>query len=164
MKIGEVITYRVSATGVWSYEFYSAGEMIGTVSAIVGPNVPVYIRSQNHHWYSTFPIDTTVVPGVGRRVKDNVTGDELYRLIYWKPGLYQVRGKDGSIDVEMQGGNYLFGLPGAPVTAISERVEGKSMVSTTGMTMEPVFRTVLYEDVDEAYSLMVLSFPTLRFY
>jgi hypothetical protein len=78
MGIRELITFRVSGTGIWSYEFYDeARQKIGSVSSLVSPAVPVRIESKKIHWYSRFDIDTTIIPGIGRRVQDNQTGNEV---------------------------------------------------------------------------------------
>ena len=161
----EVITFRITATGVWRYEFYHQNrQKIGDVSSLVAPSIPVRIESQNHHWYSRFDMATTIIPGMGRRVQSNPTGEEVYRLIYWSPGLYQVRAGDQSVRVEFSEGQYLFGQQGMPVTAWTERIESADWMPVSGLDCQAYFRTVFYEEVNEAFALMVLSFPALRFY
>ena len=163
--MNEIITYRLSGTGVWGYELYDGNrQRVGSVSAIVAPSSPVRIESAGIHWYSRFDIDTTIVPGIGRRVKDNQSGNEVYRLIYWRPGLYQVRTDSQSVQVEIQEGRYLFGPQGMPASAQTERISEAEWMPPTGLDIEPYFRTIFYEDVNEAYAIMVLSFPALRFY
>ena len=162
----EIITCRMSATGVWGYDFYVAENRnrIGTVSAIVSPKALVRIESAGVHWYSRFDIDTTIIPGIGRRVNDNASGEEVYRLIYWRPGLYQLRCTADSVGVEIRDGKYLFGREGMPVTALTEHFSSASWITRQDADYEPYFRTVFYEDVSETYAMMVLSFPALRFY
>ena len=75
----EIITYRLSATGVWQYEFCLDGEKFGSVVSVVSPREPVRIEGPDIHWYSRFDIDLEIVPGISRRVKDNATGEEIYR-------------------------------------------------------------------------------------
>ena len=161
----EVTTFRIAATGVWGYEFYDQNrQRIGHVSSIVDPSVPVQIQSQNYHWYSHFDIDTTIIPGIGRRVLSNPSGEEVYRLIYWRPDLYQVHAGDQSVQVEISAGRYLFGQQGMPVTAMTERIESTDWMPVSNLDCQASFRTIFYEDVNEALALMILSFPTLRFY
>ena len=164
----EIITFRISATGVWGYDFYRADNrlQVGSVRGLVMPSAQARIESANIHLYSSFDLDTTIIPGTGRRVKDNATGEEVYRLIYWRPGLYQVRSRTDSVDVEIRNGQYLFGIPGNPVTALTERCGGAVPWAPEYryMDAEPYFRTVFFEDVSEGYAMMALSFPALRFY
>ena len=139
--------------------------MIGKVSAMAGPSVPVRIDSLDYHWHSRFQMDTTIVPGIGRRVNDE-KGNEVYRLIYWHPGFYQARSSsDQQVNIEIRNGVYLFGTAGMPVTAMTERIkENEIRVPGGGIDAEPYFRTTFFEEVSEGYVLMVLSFPALRIY
>lgn len=161
----DIITYRLSATGVWGYEFYDPGRvLIGSVSSAGSPSSPVRIESGDLSWYSRFDLDTTIIPGTGRRVKDNRTGEEVYRIIYWRPGLYEVRAGQISIQVEIRKGSYLFGLPMMPVTAMAERITEAEWIPPKKLGVEPYFRTRFFEDVSREYLMMALSFPALRMY
>ena len=99
-------------------------------------------------------------------MKNNQNGLEVYRIIFWKQGMYQVRTADNcSVQVEIREGDYLFGKPEMPVTAMSRRIqEADWRPSYKDIGVVPYFRTTFYEDVSEAYRMMVLSFPALRFY
>ena len=160
----EIITYRLSATGVWGYEFYHPDRtMIGSVSSVVAPSAAVRIEGGPIQWYSRFDIDTRIVPGTGRKVKDNRTGDEVYRIIYWQPGLYQVRTTDDrSVQVEIRKDAYLFGNPMMPVTAMTERITEADWTPANHLEVKPYFMTTVYEKISEEYLMMVLSFPALR--
>ena len=161
----EIITFRIVDTGLWRYEFYDQSrQRIGYVTSLVVPSLPVQIESQNCHWYSRFNMDTTIIPGISRRIMNNLTGEEMYRLIYWKPGLYQVRTEDVSIRIEMSKGRYLIGRTGMPATAMTERIEHADWKPVTDFECQAYYRTIFYEKVNEAFELMALSFPALRFY
>lgn len=163
----EIITYRLSSAGALGYEFYDAGRnRIGSVSTDVMPSSPTLIKGEGIDWYSTFSMEHTIVPGTGRWVKNNQNGLEVYRIIFWKQGMYQVRTADNcSVQVEIREGDYLFGKPEMPVTAMSRRIqEADWRPSYKDIGVVPYFRTTFYEDVSEAYRMMVLSFPALRFY
>jgi len=161
----EIITYRISSTGVWGYEFYdSGGKSIGLVSAVVSSSSPVRIESRSFHWYSRFDMDTTVIPGIGRRVMDNASGKEVYRLIYWHREFYQARSRNETIGIEIRNDAFLFGNNGMPVTAMTERISRAGRTLRSGAEAEAYFRTTFYEDVSEAFALMALSFPAMRFY
>jgi len=162
----EMVTYRLTGTGVWGYEFFdSARNQAGFVRNALSRAEPVRIEGQGYSWYSRFGLDNTIVPGTGRRVKDSRTGQEVYRIIYWQPGLYQVRPAEGSsVQVEIRDGAYLFGPPEMPATALSWRISEAEWVPPKGPGIEPYFRTVFYEEVSLAFQMMVLSFPALRFY
>ena len=161
----EIITYRISSTGVWGYEFYDSGRnRVGSVSAIVSASAPVRIESQHCSWYSRFDMDTTVIPGVGRRVMDNNTGQEIYRLIYWHRGFYQARSSTDSVGIEIRDNAFLFGNEGLPVIAMTERMDRASWIPRIDAEAEAYFKTTFYEDVTEAFALMALSFPAMRFY
>ena len=158
----EIITYRLSATGIWQYEFCRDGETVGSVASVVSLREPARIEGRDISWYSRFDMDTDVVPGVSRKVKDNYTGEEVYRIIWWKPGLYEVRMRQKSIQVEIRNGNYLFGVPMMPVTAMTERVIGESRL-VRGLEAEKWFRTVFYDPLPDSSMMIILSFPALRF-
>ena len=161
----EIITNRLSGTGRWGYEIYDAGQnRIGSVSSVVATSSPVLIEGGDICWYSLFSIDSMIVPGTSRQVKDNKTELEVYRLVFWQPGKYEVRTKETSEYAEIREGIYLFGKPLMPVTAMTERISEAAWVPPKNMNVEPYFRTTFFEDVNEAYRMMVLSFPALRFY
>ena len=99
-------------------------------------------------------------------MKENGTGQEVYRIVYWQPGLYQVRPAVGnSAQVEIRDGAYLFGPPEMPATALTQRITEAEWLPPVGTNVEPYFHTTVYEDdVSPAFLVMVLSFPALRFY
>ena len=161
----EIITYRLSETGRWGYEFYDAGRnRIGSVSSVISTSSPVLIEGREICWYSQFGLDSMIVPGTSRQVKENQSGQEIYRIVFWQPGKYEVRTADASVYAEIRNGIYLFGKPLMPVTAMTERVAEAEWIPPKRVNVEPYFRTVFYEDVSEGYRMMVLSFPALRFY
>ena len=162
----EIITYHLTATGVWGYEFYDPDRtLIGCVRSVVMPSAAVRIEGGPVQWYSRFDIDTSIVPGTGRKVKDNRTGEEVFRIIYWQPGLYQVRSADDrSIQVEIRNEAYLFGKPLMPVTAMTERISEAEWIPKSHMEVSPCFRTTVFENVSEEYLMMALSFPALRMF
>ena len=63
---------------------------------------------------------------------------------------------------EIRDGNYLFGEPGAPVAAMTERKAGAPRL-VNGEEAEMRFRTMFFDPVNDAFRMMVLSFPALRF-
>ena len=158
----EIITYRLSATGIWQYEFCREGETVGNVSSVISLREPVRIEGPEISWYSRFDVDTDIVPGISRKVKDNRTGEEIYRIVWWRPNLYEVRTREKSIQAEIRNGSYLFGDPGMPVTAMTERLSGESRL-VRGMEAEMWFRTLFFDPVGDGYMMMALSFPALRF-
>ena len=161
----EIITYRLSETGRWGYEFYDAGRnRIGSVNGVIATSSPVLIDGGDFCWYSQFGIDSMIVPGTSRQVKDNQTGLEVYRIIFWQPGKYEVRTAETSHYTEIRNGIYLFGRPLMPVTAMTERITEAEWIPPKHAEVEPYFRTTFFENVNEAYTMMVLSFPALRFY
>ena len=80
----EVISDRLSATGVWGYSYYHDREYIGETACQIGRNSTVRVIGEDIIWYSSFTIDTDIVPGVSRRIKENLTDQELYRIIFWQ--------------------------------------------------------------------------------
>ena len=161
-----IFSYRLSATGVWGYGFYESEREIGSVSGSTSPNAPVRISGNAVEWYSTFQIDTIVVPGVSRKVKDNRTGGEVYRIVYCEPGFYRLMGGNVSLLAEKRKDAYLFGEQGMPAVALTERIsEAEWMPEPGRMEAEPWFRTTFYEDSLSGSMLMaILSFPALWFY
>ena len=162
----EIVTYRITRTGVWGYEFFDTERnQIGFVRNGMSRSEPVRIEGEGISWFSLFGLDHTIVPGTGRRVKDNRTGMEVYRIIFWQPGLYEVRPAEGdSVQVEIRDGAYLFGPPQMPATALTQRIGEAVWIPPRGPEIVPYFHTTVYEDVSPAYLMMVLSFPALRFY
>ena len=163
IAMNQIVGFRRTATGVWRYEFFTADQLIGTVSSLVGPNAVVRIEAPAISWYSSFSMDTTIVPGISRRVKDNTDGEPVYRIIYCQPGFYRMmRGAD-SLLVERRNGAYLFGNQGMPVLAMTERIEEWQWLP--GRDYEPYFLTTVYEEnVGRELLMALLSFPMLRFY
>ncbi len=162
----EIITYRRIGTGVWGYEFFDPERtQIGFVRNGLSRSAPVMIEAEGISWYSRFGLDYTIVPGTSRKVKDGRDGREVYRIIYWQPGLYQVGPVTGdSVQVEIRDGVYLFGLPEMPATALTRRISEAEWIPSNCLEIEPYFHTVFYENMSSTYLMMVLSFPTLRFY
>ena len=165
----EIVSYRLSGTGVWGYSYYRGTEYVGETSCQIGPSSTVGITGEDLVWYSPFRIDTYVVPGVSRRVKDNRTDEELYRLIFWRPGLYEFVARtdcgDWSMTAEERNGMYLFGKEGMPVSAIMERLYEADWIPPLGRQtqVEPAFRTKFFEQEDSpGFLMMVLSFPALK--
>lgn len=162
----EIITYRLMGTGVWGYEFFDPERnQIGFVRNGMARHEPVRIEGTGVSWFSLFGLDNTIVPGTSRRVKDSRTTQEVYRIIFWQPGLYEARPLTGeSVQVEIREGAYQFGPPQMPATALTQRISEAEWVPPKGLEIEPYFHTTFYEDVSPGYRMMVLSFPALRFY
>ena len=123
--MNEIITYHLSATGIWRYEFCRDGESIGHVASAGSPREPVRIEGP-------------------------------------QPNLYEVRTREKSIQAEIRNGCYLFGAPFMPVTAMTERAEGGTRL-VRGMDAPMLFRTRFFDPVSDAYVMMALTFPALRF-
>ena len=71
----EFITYRLIGTGVWGFEFFDVGQsQIGFVRNGLSSSEPVRIERLGFSWYSLFGLDSTIVPGTGRKVKEDGTG------------------------------------------------------------------------------------------
>ena len=85
-----IITYRLTETGIWSYHFYSGRKMIGKATSVLSLSSLVRIESSSVSWYSTFHVDTEIFPGISRKVMDDRTGLEVYRVIFCEPGFYRM--------------------------------------------------------------------------
>ncbi|MBR3430607.1 MAG: hypothetical protein IKG87_10950 [Clostridia bacterium] len=157
----EITTFRLSTTGLWQYEFCRGDECVGSVVSF-SPREPVRIEGENVSWYSSFNMDTEIIPGVSRKVMDNRIGEEIYRIIWWRPDLYEIRAGKKSIQAEIRNGSFLFGQPMMPVTAMTGRTQGAFHL-IRGLETESMFRSVFFEPVSPEYRMMVLSFPALRF-
>ena len=163
----DIISYRLSASGMWGYAYYTGKEHIGETICRIAANSTAQVTGDGIAWYSPFSIETDIVPGISRRVKDNVTGEELYRIIFWRPGLFEFAAKTDaggwSMTVEERNGMFLFGRNGMPVSAIMERISEAEWLPPTGMQMEPAFKTRFFEQEDRpGFLMMVLSFPALK--
>ena len=162
-----IVSYRLSATGMWGYTYYHDRQFIGETTCQIGRNSIVRTDAQNIVWYSSFTINTDIVPGISRRIIDNMTDEELYRIIFWRPGLYEFTARtekgDWCMTVEERNGMYLFGQSGMPVAAITERIAEAAWLPATGMQIEPAFRTTFFEREDSpGFIMLVLSFPALK--
>ena len=163
----EIISYRLSATGVWGYSYYRGRNYVGETSCELGRSATVRVTGEDLAWYSPFRIDTDIVPGVSRRIRDNLTDEELYRIIFWRPGLYELSAGtsegEWSMIVEEQGTKIAFGRFGLPAAAVTERIGEAEWLPASAMRAEPAFRTVFYEQEDSpGFLMMVLSFPALK--
>ncbi len=91
---------------------------------------------------------------------DDRTGQEAYRIVYCEPGFYRFMAGDKALLVECRGDAYLFGNPGQPVIAMTERIREWPWVPAR----EPFFRTTVYEDkLSEGALMAMLAFPAVRF-
>ena len=89
--MSEIITYRLIGTGVWGYEFFDAERsQIGFVRNGMSRSDLVRIEGEGISWFSLFGLDSTIVPGISRKVKDSKSGQEIYQIVFWQPGLYAV--------------------------------------------------------------------------
>ena len=141
-----IISFRRADTGAWGYGFYSDSRLIGTVSCIISHSSLVRVEAPGISWYSSFNMDTTIVPGISRKVKEDRSGSHVYRIIYCHPGFYRMIPRetagDRGILVERRENAYLFGDQGKPVMAITERIEEWPWKPADA---EPYFVTKFYE-------------------
>ncbi len=163
----KVVSYRFSISGEWGYSYYAGTTPLGGTNCQAGTASMVRIIGDDLVWYSRFGVDTELVPGISRRINDNMSGKEVYRLIFWNRNLFEVaaetEGGHVSLNVEERNGMYLFGEPGMPVAAITERITEAEWVPESGIRMEPVFLTTFFEGAaSEGFRMMVLSFPALK--
>ena len=157
-----IISFRLTDTGIWSYHFYVGQQIIGKASSALSLSSVVRIESASVSWYSMFRMNTDngVFPGVSRTVMDDRTGFEVFRIVYCEPGFYRLLGRDSSLLVECRENAYLFGNPGQPVLALTERIQEWTWVPAG----EPFFRTIVYEEnVSEELLVAILAFPAVRF-
>lgn len=163
----EIISYRLSATDAWGYAYYQGKKYIGETTCQLSQSGTVRILGEDIVWYSPFRLATDIVPGISRRIRDNLTEEELYRIIFWRPGLYELSaradGGDWSMMVEELDGKYMFVQSGMPVAAVTERLYEAEWVPPSGAQIGPAFRTTFYEQEDSpGFLMMVLSFPALK--
>ena len=107
------------------------------------PNATVRIEAPSISWYSTFSMDNTIVPGIRRKVRDNATGEEVFRIVYCQPGFYRMILGESNILVERRERAYIFGVQGMPVTAMTERIEEWPWNPPNA---EPYFVTKFFEE------------------
>ena len=159
----QIVTYRLTETGLWSYRFYLGRQLIGKVSSVLSVRPVVRVSSAMVSWYSMFRMDTGIdavmAPGVSRRVMDDRTDLEVFRIVYCEPGFYRMIGGSVNLLVECRDNSYLFGNPGQPVLAMMERIREWPWVPAG----EPFFRTTVYEECAPGLLLGMLAFPALRF-
>ena len=159
-SVEPVIAYRVTDTGVWSYHFYLGRQPVGKISCVLSMLSTVRIGTGAVSWYSTFHMDTQVAPGVSRKVMDDRSGLEVFRVVYCEPGFYRIMGGQLNLLVECRDNAYLFGNPGQPVLALTERIREWPWVPAG----EPFFQTTVYEeDTSPELLAAMLAFPALRF-
>lgn len=157
-----IVSFRLTDTGAWGYRFFEGRQHLGSVSCVLMPNATVRIEAKGISWYSSFNMDNTIVPGISRKVKENNTGEEAFRIVYCQPGFYRMIRGESNILVERREGAYLFGVQGMPVTAMTERIEEWAWKPADA---EPYFVTRFYEEnITREFLLAVLAFPALRFY
>ena len=147
---------------MWGYGYYLGRRQVGAVSSNVGPTSTVRISGAGIDWYSTFNIDTPIIPGVCRHVYDNRTGAEVYRIVYWQPGVYELQA-ESSLLAEERNSQYLFGTSGMPVTALTERISTAEWIPPNNLEIEPYFLTTVFDEIRDEPLMAMLSFPALRF-
>ena len=155
-----IITYRLTGTGIWRYHFYAGKEALGKASCALSLLSTVRVEMEDISWYSTFHVDTMVFPGVSRKVLDDRDSREVFRIVFCEPGYYRLLCAEGSLLVECRENAFLFGNPGQPVLAMTERISECAWVPVG----EPFFRTTVYEEnVTEELLAAMLAFPAIRF-
>ena len=157
-----IITYRLTDTGIWSYHFYAGRQKIGKATCELSMASVVRIESASVSWYSKFRMnaDNGIYPGFSRIVMDDRTGREAYRIVYCEPGFYRFMAGENVLLVECRGNAYLFGNPGKPAIAMTERIREWPWVPAG----EPFFRTIVYEeDLPAEAVTAMLAFPAVRF-
>ena len=155
-----IITYRTTDTGIWSYHFYAGRQIIGKALCRLSLSSLVRIETGAVSWYSPFHIDTQVFPGVSRKVMDDRTGQEVFRIVFCEPGFYRMLDGEKTLLVECRGEAYLFGNPGKPALAATERIREWPWAPAG----EPFFRTTVYEENIPAELLTaMLAMPAVRF-
>ena len=152
---------------MWGYLYYDGNVRIGGARCVVSPSSTVRISGGDVDWYSQYNIDRMILPGVSRRVMDSGTGEEMYRIVFWRPGLYEVAAATGSgewtMTAEERDGQIFFCRRGMPVAAITERIDSAEWIPASGTPLEPRFRTRFYELEDnDGFLMMVLTFPALK--
>jgi len=157
-----IVSFRLTNTGAWGYRFFEGSQHLGSVSCVLMPNATVRIDAPGISWYSSFNMDNTIVPGISRKVKDNESGEEIFRIVYCEPDFYRIIRGGSNILVERREGAYLFGVQGMPVTAMTERIEEWPWKPPDA---DPYFVTKMFEEtVSLEFLFAVLAFPALRFY
>ena len=74
----EIITYRLSVTGIWQYDFRLDGALFGKVSFTVSASEPVRIeKSPDLSWYSRFDLDTEIIPKLETKSFGSSGGDRI---------------------------------------------------------------------------------------
>ena len=158
-----LITYRLTGTQVWSYHFFAGRQMIGKASYVLSLSPVVRIESPVVSWYSMFQMntDSDILSGVSRKVMDDRAGKEAFRIVYCEPGFYRILGGNVNLLVECRDEAHLFGNPGQPVMALTERIREWSWVPVG----EPFFMTTVYErNVPMKLLSAILAFPVLKFF
>ncbi len=155
-----VITYRLTGTGVWSYYFYTGQKPLGKVSCALSLLSTVLVETDSFSWHSTFHADTMVFPGVSRKVIDDQSDREIFRIVFCEPGFYRLMSAEGSLLIECRNNAFLFGNPGQPAIAMMERIQECSWIPKG----EPFFQTRIYEEnIHDKLLIAMLAFPAMRF-
>ena len=158
------IGYRFDATGVFGYRYCSTTtDKFCTVSSIAAPSSPVMIHGNDVTWKSDFDSFKTIFPGDTRYVNDELTGTNLFRIVYKDIGKYEI---NNSIVVYCDTGKYTFCCDNKVIATIT-RLSGKSGHIKKPLdnyyNYEPYFEVTADDKIDTELLMVILAFPMLQF-
>lgn len=160
----QVIGWRYSSTGVWSYEFYCGSNKLCTVSSLVIPSPPVGISGCGMTWESPFDKDSTIFSGQKRYIYDKVTREKVAVLTYMEHGRYTI---NGSVSVHCDGDGHRFysddGMIARLVRYRGEDIQPPDKAKLYHYDYEPYYEGSYRRDMSDALKLLIFSFPLLRF-
>ena len=159
----ELLGFRVIATGVFQYEFYSGKEQVCRVSGIVAPSAPVSMNGFGLKWRGEGE-RPTIMPGAFRRVFDE-KGETAARVIYREPGAYEIEliRPAFRVSVRTAKGEHSFIMNGAPVGTMKRKATSSWMPESNMGDVEPYWQVTLADNLDARVVLIMLAFPMLRF-
>ena len=114
-------------------------------------------------WQSDFDLESTIGVGLRRWVTDRETGANVGFVEYRGYGRFIIHCFLQSIEVEINGENYLFRHRNNTAMVIAHREDPKSIVVFENQEFGKTFDVVYPLGADEKILLMLLAMPRIRF-
>ena len=128
------------------------------------PSVVTYIDVANIHLKSDFDPETTLIPGVTRRIVKYRDSDQTFVEICWNEDeSFTLRFPDEEVDVVRQSRSAFAFKKGDRTLATIGRIRAKDTRQVGRETYETVYDTEAEEDISQQALYVLWCFPILYF-
>jgi len=158
-KDHQFTVYIYDATGIHGQVIYSARKEICMITDGIYPVSYVTVSCCGKKWESTFDLQSTIVPGMKRTIKDAVSGAVVNDIIYHEAGHYTI---GEHLEIFCDKSRYVYYLDGEIIAYSRKEKTAEWIPKIDGCTVSVSAVTGVRRTVPEDVKLLILSFPALR--